>query len=358
MLPMSSLVWWSLSTTVSSARCSSCIPSMWLSSTSRPTTEYRPCVGGWLLFWWTDHASVWPQWSSNPAWCMWVISRGGGWGVLTPPKVYSFWVLLGTPSGGFPKFFYTPRQDVSGETGERHPLIWSHHRLRDPYVVPSPAACLPTQLGACAGDVAMLAMTVAKPWVADQFRCQRRVFLKLVLRVPLLVSPATYLGSSRLPGISVRWWDVVIHIRGWGDPCWSSCDNDWISDLPAWDKIQKESKGKEKCFFWAAVEVPPICRGGLSPWLSPLKRRGVVLQAFMGGYPFHETYQSGWSRVRPLLWPLLSLTVPPPPRRRSPLRWRVWLPLTSFEPLTPAARELRGWVAGGSARRRLWWGCK
>ena len=32
-------------------------------------------------------------------------------------------------------------------------------------------------------------------------------------------------------------------------------------------------------------------------------------------------------RVQPLLCPLLSLTVPPPPRRRSPLRWRVWLPL-------------------------------
>ena len=50
-------------------------------------------------------------------------------------------------------------------------------------MVPSPAACLsylqrpwsspssmPTQLGACAGDVAMLAMTVAKPGVADKFQ--------------------------------------------------------------------------------------------------------------------------------------------------------------------------------------------
>lgn len=38
-------------------------------------------------------------------------------------------------------------------------------------------------LDACAGDIAMLAMTVAKPGAADKFRCQRRVFLKLVLRV-------------------------------------------------------------------------------------------------------------------------------------------------------------------------------
>ena len=38
-------------------------------------------------------------------------------------------------------------------------------------------------LGACAGDIAVLAMTVAKPGAADKFRCQRRVFLKLVLRV-------------------------------------------------------------------------------------------------------------------------------------------------------------------------------
>lgn len=35
-------------------------------------------------------------------------------------------------------------------------------------------------LGACAGDVAMLTMTVAKPGAADQFRCHRRVFLKVM----------------------------------------------------------------------------------------------------------------------------------------------------------------------------------
>lgn len=79
-------------------------------------------------------------------------------------------------------------------------------------MVLSPAACLPdlqrpwsspsampAHLGACAGDVAMLAVTVAKPGAAVQFRCQRSVFLKLVLRVPVLPPPpATHLGSSLL----------------------------------------------------------------------------------------------------------------------------------------------------------------
>ena len=43
----------------------------------------------------------------------------------------------------------------------------------------------------------MVAMTVAKPGAADQFRCQRRVFLKLVLGVPMLASPGNTSGIKR-----------------------------------------------------------------------------------------------------------------------------------------------------------------
>lgn len=45
----------------------------------------------------------------------------------------------------------------------------------------------------------MLAVTVAKPGAADKFRCQRRVFLKLVLRVPMLAPPGNTSGIKRSP---------------------------------------------------------------------------------------------------------------------------------------------------------------
>ena len=45
----------------------------------------------------------------------------------------------------------------------------------------------------------MLAMTVAKPGAADQFRRQRRVFLKVVLRVTMLVPPGNTSGIEPPP---------------------------------------------------------------------------------------------------------------------------------------------------------------
>ena len=75
---------------------------------------------------------------------------------------------------------------------------------------------MPTQLGARAGDVVILAMTVAKPGVADQFRCQRSVFLKLVLRVPMLVSQGNTSGIEPSPedfssdGETLLSWDEEV----------------------------------------------------------------------------------------------------------------------------------------------------
>ena len=116
-------------------------------------------------------------------------------------------------------FFLSPFEDsfwwfhrvlLQGLASSR--CLWRNRRKTSPHLVASPAsrfACgtvasrvfarpaiqrpwsspsaMPTQPNACAGDVAMLTMTVAKPGAADQFRCQRRVFLKVVLRVPMLV---------------------------------------------------------------------------------------------------------------------------------------------------------------------------
>ena len=45
----------------------------------------------------------------------------------------------------------------------------------------------------------MLAMTVAKPGAADKFRCQRRIFLKLVLRVSMLAPPGNTSGIKPSP---------------------------------------------------------------------------------------------------------------------------------------------------------------
>ena len=337
------LVWWSLSTTVSSARCSSCTPSVWRSSTSRPTTD-RVLESGYRF---VNRPSVWPPWGSNPAWYMWVTSQGR---FLTPPKVRSSWVLLGTPSVGFPEFFYRVSrcQDGSGETGERHPLMWSHHRFWGPYVVLSPAACLPdlqrpwsspsampAHLGACAGDVAMLAVTVAKPGAAVQFRCQRSVFLKLVLRVPMLPpSPATHLGSSLLHSnhfsivsflhhhhISTfflrRHQISTVFLPTISVPmvrrCFPGTRSSLLEQLrrlldlrsPRVRQDPEREQRERKVLLLGPWQSPTHLSGrSLSPWLYPLKRRGVVLQAFMGGYPLHETYQSGW---RTLPWTVCHL---------------------------------------------------
>ena len=152
---------------------------------------------------------------------------------------------------------------------------------------------MPTQLGACAGDVAMLAMTVAKPGAADQFRCQRRVFLKVILRVTMLVPPpAIHLGSSRLPRISVPM------VRR----CYPGMRRSLLGQLRRpldlrSPRVRIDPEREQSASSRPPSKSRPFVGDEPVPMALSSKRRVVMLQAFMGGYPFHETYQSGCSTL-------------------------------------------------------------
>ena len=138
-LQMSSLVLWSLSTTVSSARCSSCTPSVRLSSTSRPTLTDRVLEGGYRFVQQTTRVTAVEQQSR-------LVYVGNLPGEVPDATKRAF--LLSPFEGSF---WWFHRVLLQGLVSSR--CLWRNRRKTSPHLVASPAsrsvcgtvasACLP-----------------------------------------------------------------------------------------------------------------------------------------------------------------------------------------------------------------------